>query len=79
VTSAQNMREDMEPDSSESRLEILRFMVACERFLALVHLNGGPSRLTLDDRRRIMTYQKLIAALFSEHESIKDESRTHAA
>ena len=33
-------------ESSGSRFDILRFMVACEQFLAFVHWNGGPSALT---------------------------------
>jgi hypothetical protein len=66
-------------ESSGLRLDILRFMVACEQFLAFVHLNGGPSGLTLDERRRIMTYQKIIAALVSGHENTSQKTDINAA
>ena len=66
-------------ESSGSRFDIFRFMVACEQFLAFVHLNGGPSALTLDERRRIMTYQKMIAALVSGPENTSLKTDVNAA
>ena len=60
----------MELHPSDSRLEVLRFMIACERFLIFVRANGGPSELTLDESRRIMTYQKMITTLIS-HEKLR--------
>jgi hypothetical protein len=54
--------------TSVSRFEILKFMVACEQFLSFVRLNGGAAGLTVDERRRIMVYQKMISALISQQE-----------
>ena len=68
----------MELCPSDSRLEVLRFMIACERFLIFVRSNGGPSGLTLDESRRIMTYQKMITTLMS-HEQHQAEGYSDAA
>ena len=59
----------MELCPSDSRLEILRFMIACERFLIFVRSNGGPSALTLDESRRITAYQKMITTLISDEKT----------
>jgi hypothetical protein len=69
----------MESKSCESRLEILRFILACEQFLAFAQLDGGPSRLTPDDRRRILAYQKIIKALMSGQGNINEEEYKLAA
>ena len=69
----------MEFRSSDLRLEIFRFMVACEEFLAFVQMNGGPSRLTHEERRRILTYQKIITALMSEEAHASKEEFKPAA
>lgn len=68
----------MELHPSDSRLEVLRFMIACERFLIFVRANGGPSGLTLDESRRIMTYQKMISTLISREQN-KAERNMDAA
>ena len=59
----------MELCPSDSRLEVLRFMIACERFLIFVRSNEGPSGLTFDESRRIMTYQKMITMLISHKQN----------
>jgi len=51
-----------------TRFEILKFMVVCEQFLSFVRSNGGVAGLTIDERRRIMTYQKMISALVCQQE-----------
>jgi len=43
-------------------------MVVCEQFLSFVRSNGGVAGLTIDERRRIMTYQKMISALVCQQE-----------
>jgi hypothetical protein len=58
---------------SVSRLEILRFMVACEQFLTFVRLNGGEKGLTMDERHRIMTYQRMISALLNQPQQAKHD------
>jgi hypothetical protein len=62
----------LEIDPSVSRFEILKFMLACEQFLAFVRLNGGVAALTMDERQRIMTYQKLLSALMLQQANPDD-------
>jgi len=63
----------MDFNSCESRMEVLRFMLACEQFLAFVQLNGGVSILNLEDRRRILAYQRLINVIMLGEKHSDDE------
>ena len=53
-------------------------MVACEEFLTFVQMTGGPSGMTVAERRRIMAYQKLIQALMSQHVDTQEEHKRAA-
>jgi predicted HTH transcriptional regulator len=65
--------------TSASRFEILRFMVACEQFLSFIRSVGGEEGLTIDERRRIMMYQKMILALIHQQEQVTREECRQAA
>ena len=62
-----------------TRFEILKFMVVCEQFLSFVRSNGGGAGLTIDERRRIATYQKMISALIYQQEQGTREEYRQAA
>ena len=64
--------------SSQSRLPILQFMIACEEFLTFVRMNGGPSGMTVAERRRVMAYQKLIQALMSQQADTQEDHKRAA-
>jgi|RhiMetdeSRZDD1v2_1073273.scaffolds.fasta_scaffold2603387_1 hypothetical protein len=62
-----------------SRFEILRFMVACEQFLSFIRSVGGGEGLTIDERRRILMYLKMLLALIHQQELVKREEHRQAA
>ena len=65
--------------ASVSRFEILRFMVACEQFLSFIRSVGGGEGLAIDERRRVIIYQKMILALIHQQEVVKREEHRQAA
>ena len=65
--------------TSVSRFEILRFMVAYEQFLSFLRSVSGGEGLTIDERRRIMMYPKMILALIHQQELVKREEHRQAA
>ena len=54
-------------------------MVVCNQFLSFVRSNGGGAGLTIDERRRITTCQKMISALSCQQEQGTREEYRHAA